>query len=66
MKIGKVYLAGFDGYANNTVNNYPQEYIPFLYCNDQVVLRNEAIKKSIKSIENNICLELLTPSIYFQ
>lgn len=66
MKIGKVYLAGFDGYANDTVNNYPEEYIPFLYCNDKVVLRNEAIKKSITSLENNISLELLTSSIYFQ
>lgn len=66
MKFGKVYLAGFDGYANDTVNNYPEEYIPFLYCNDEVVLRNEAIKKSIASFENDISLEILTPSIYFQ
>jgi len=66
MKIEKVYLAGFDGYSNDTVNNYPGEYIPFLYCNDEVVLRNEAIKKSIKGLENNISMELLTSSIYFQ
>jgi 4-hydroxy 2-oxovalerate aldolase len=65
MKIGKVYLAGFDGYDNNTVNNYPEEYIPFLYCNDQVVLRNKAIKKSIARLKNSISLELLTPSMYF-
>ena len=66
MKIEKVHLAGFDGYADDNVNNYPEEYIPFLYCNDQVVLRNEAIKKAIKSLENDISLELLTSSIYFQ
>jgi len=66
MKIGKVYLAGFDGYATDTVNNYPEEYIPFLYCNDQVVLRNEAIKKSMASLGKKISVELLTPSIYFQ
>lgn len=66
METRKVYLAGFDGYTNDNVNNYPEEYIPFLYCNDQVVLRNEAIKKSIASLENNISLELLTSSIYFQ
>jgi 4-hydroxy 2-oxovalerate aldolase len=66
MKIGKVYLAGFDGYANDTVNNYPEEYIPFLYCSDEVILRNEAIKKSIMGLENNISMELLTSSIYFQ
>ncbi|MDD2897393.1 MAG: aldolase catalytic domain-containing protein [Desulfuromonadaceae bacterium] len=66
MQIKKVYLAGFDGYANDTVSNYPEEYIPFLYCNDQVVLRNEAIKKAIASIQNNLSLELVTPSIYFR
>ena len=66
MKIEKVYLAGFDGYAHDTVNNYPEEYIPFLYCNDEVVLRNAAVKKFIASIENSISLQLLTPSIYFR
>jgi 4-hydroxy 2-oxovalerate aldolase len=65
MKIGKVHLAGFDGYASDTVKNYPEEYIPFLYCNDHVVLRNEAIKKSISDLVKNIRLELLTSSIYF-
>jgi 4-hydroxy 2-oxovalerate aldolase len=65
MKTEKVYLAGFDGYASDTVKNYPEEYIPFLYCNDQVVLRNEAIKKSIARLKNSIGLELLTPSMYF-
>jgi 4-hydroxy 2-oxovalerate aldolase len=64
MKIKKVYLAGFDGYTNDNVNNYSEEYLPFLYCNDQVLLRNEAIKKTITSLENNISLELLTSSIY--
>jgi 4-hydroxy 2-oxovalerate aldolase len=65
MKVKKVYLAGFDGYASDNVNNYPEKYIPFLYCNDQVVLRNEAIKKYITSLDNKISLELLTSSIYF-
>lgn len=65
MKIRKVYLAGFDGYDNDNVNNYSEEYIPFLYCNDQVVLRNEAIKKFVTSLENDISLEPLTSSRYF-
>jgi 4-hydroxy 2-oxovalerate aldolase len=65
MEIRKVYLAGFDGYTSDNINNYPVEYIPFLYCNDQVVLRNEAIRKSIASLENKISLEPLTSSIYF-
>lgn len=66
IEIRKVYLAGFDGYTNDTVNNYPEEYIPFLYCDDQVVLRNEAIKKSIAVLKKDINIELITPSIYFQ
>ena len=65
MEIKKVSLAGFDGYASDNTKNYPGEYIPFLYCNDQVVLRNEAIKKAILNLKSCITLELLTPSNYF-
>ncbi len=65
MKINTVFLAGFDGYTNDNMKNYPEEYIPFLYCNDQVILRNEAIRKAIRSLDNKISLKPLTSSFYF-
>lgn len=64
MQIGKVYIAGFDGYSADSVNNYPEEYIQFLYCNDDVVLRNDACKKAIAAIGKDIELEFLTSSLY--
>ena len=64
MKIKKVSLAGFDGYSADNVTNYPGEYIQFLFHNDDVVLRNEEIKKAIAIIGRDIKLEFLTPSLY--
>ena len=64
MQINKVYIAGFDGYSADSVSNYPDEYIQFLYCNDDVVLRNDACKKAIAEIGKAIELEFLTSSLY--
>jgi len=64
MKIKAAYLAGYDGYSSDNINNYPGEYIQFLYCNDDVVLRNDGIKKAITEIGKDIKLEFLTPSLY--
>jgi 4-hydroxy 2-oxovalerate aldolase len=66
MNITTTYLAGYDGYSYDTVDNYPGEYIQFLYCDDDVVLRNDAIRKAISEIGNHIRLEFLTPSLYLQ
>ena len=64
MKIKTAYLAGYDGYSSDNVNNYPGEYIQFLYCDDDVLLRNDGIKKAITEIGKDIKLEFLTPSLY--
>ena len=64
MKFKKVYIAGFDGYVADDAYNYPEEYIQFLYCNDDVVLRNEAVRKILSEIQKDIELEFLTPSLY--
>jgi 4-hydroxy 2-oxovalerate aldolase len=64
MKIKSAYLAGFDGYSPDLASNYMGDYIQFLYCDDNVLLRNEAVKKEIKEISKSIRLEFLTPSYY--
>lgn len=64
MGIKTAYLAGFDGYSADSEKNYPGEYIQFLYCNDDVVLRNESVKKALAAIGRDIKLEFLTPSFY--
>jgi 4-hydroxy 2-oxovalerate aldolase len=64
MKVKNVYMAGFDGYSPDNEKNYPVEYIQFLYCDDDVVLRNEAVKKALAVMGKSIKLEFLTPSFY--
>lgn len=64
MKFKKAYIAGFDGYVPDDAQNYPEEYIQFLFCNDDVVLRNEAVKKVLTETGKDIKLEFLTPSLY--
>jgi 4-hydroxy 2-oxovalerate aldolase len=64
MKIKEAYLAGFDGYSADNSKNYPQEYIQFLYCDDDVVLRNEAVKKALVLLGKEIKLKFLTPTFY--
>jgi 4-hydroxy 2-oxovalerate aldolase len=64
MKIKKAYLAGFDGYSADNSKNYPEEYIRFLFCDDNVLLRNEAVRKAIAAIGKDLKLEFLTPSLY--
>jgi 4-hydroxy 2-oxovalerate aldolase len=64
VKIKEPFLAGFDGYSADNARNYPGEYIQFLYCDDNVVLRNEAVRKALLVIGKGIKLNFLTPTIY--
>lgn len=64
LSLNKIYLAGFDGYTPDAKNDYFGEYIQFLYCNDNVLLRNELIKAVIKDLNTKIMIEFLTPSVY--
>jgi 4-hydroxy 2-oxovalerate aldolase len=66
MKFSKVFIAGFDGYVADDNQNYPEEYIQFLFCNDNVVLRNEAVKKVLAETGKDIDLNFITPSLYLQ
>jgi len=61
----KIWLAGFDGYTNDNSVNYYSDYLRLLYCQDNVVLRNEAIKKEMIDISKTVQVISLTPSRYF-
>lgn len=65
-KIGckDVYLAGFDGYAQSTEHNYYGEYIPLLYCQDNVLLRNNALAEKIAFISKKVNISSLTETKY--
>jgi len=60
--VENIVLAGFDGYSGANTDNYYNDYIPLLYCDDDVMKRNEAISQSIKDMELNITS--ITKTIY--
>lgn len=62
--IKTVYIAGFDGYSEVDVKNYMGIYPQFLHYYDNIVLRNEATRKVIREMSEEINLEFLTPSFY--
>jgi 4-hydroxy 2-oxovalerate aldolase len=62
--INEVWMAGFDGYVNDNSVNYYGEYVKFLYCQDDVVLRNEAIKKELQGFSRSMRISSLTPTRY--
>lgn len=64
MRIKSVALAGFDGYSNQSADNYYEDYIQFLYCGDDVVLRNSLIKKNVQELHKELKLNFLTPTAY--
>jgi 4-hydroxy 2-oxovalerate aldolase len=62
--ITEIWLAGFDGYTQDNSVNYYGEYARFLYCNDDVVLRNDAIKKELCDFSQSMRVSSLTPTKY--
>jgi hypothetical protein len=64
LAIPEISMAGFDGYDRDNLVNYYGEYVRFLYCQDNVVLRNEAIKNELKRIAPELRIASLTPTRY--
>jgi 4-hydroxy 2-oxovalerate aldolase len=62
--IRNISIAGLDGYTQDNADNYFGEYIQFLYCADNVLLRNEQIKNQIKLAKESIGMNFITPSLY--
>jgi len=62
--IKEIWLAGFDGYTQDNSINYYGEYVRLLYCQDNVVLRNDAIKKELCDISQFMRITSLTPTKY--
>lgn len=63
--IKEITLAGFDGYTVDNEKNYYKEYIPLLYCQDDVLKRNSAIAENIKGLGKDLSIKSITTSMYF-
>lgn len=64
INIPSVTIAGFDGYTDQSHSNYYGSYVPFLYCNDDLLARNEALRDEISKMQNKIHIESLTKTEY--
>jgi len=62
--IGEIYLAGFDGYVPGTEKNYYSAYVPYLYCQEDLLLRNEAISKELVKMSKIMKIQSITPTRY--
>ena len=62
--VREIKLAGFDGYTENNEANYYREYIPLLYCQEDVLQRNSGIAATIKDISMELSIESLTQTLY--
>ena len=62
--VTEIWMAGFDGYTQDNSINYYTDYIRLLFCQDNVVLRNEAIKDWLTDNSSAIQVNSLTPTRY--
>ena len=62
--VENIQLAGFDGYSEDNELNYYKDYIPLLYCQDDVLKRNNAMAESLKSLCKEISISSLTKTMY--
>ena len=64
VKIGMLYLAGFDGFVSNVVENYSTIHNSSLLDSELVRLKNEVISKQLKNALNGLNYKFITPTKY--
>jgi len=64
-KCPEIHIAGFDGYTKDNSVNYFKEYIPYLYCDDDLIKRNDIISLYLKQMRKKINLKAITKTLYF-
>jgi 4-hydroxy 2-oxovalerate aldolase len=62
--VKEVWLAGFDGYVQDNSDNYYGEYVRLLYCQENVIMRNDSIKEELGILSSVIMIKSLTPTRY--
>jgi 4-hydroxy 2-oxovalerate aldolase len=64
MDTREIWIAGFDGYVEDNADNYYGDYVRLLYCQDNVIMRNDAIKRELGILSSTIKIKSLTPTMY--
>ncbi len=64
IEVEKVFLAGFDGFSVNSIENYYSEYMELSADVERLLNVNVAIKERLVEIGDKIKINFITPSIY--
>lgn len=63
MEVTKVFLAGFDGFANENKDYYDVSF-SFGNTKEDMKIKNDKTINSLKELKKKIEIEFLTPSLY--
>lgn len=64
LKVSEVYLAGFDGFTSDVIENYYDEKLVSSIDKSQANILNDTIIKGLKELQQSISMHFITPSIY--
>lgn len=64
LSVSSVYLAGFDGFSVNKVNNYFSDEMINSIEIEELANKNEAISKYLEFMDNKIDIQFITSSAY--
>ncbi len=62
--VNGVTLAGFDGFSEQNMENYYDEYMDFFADYEQLKMVNKTVKESVQAFRSQINIEFLTESCY--
>ena len=62
--VNGVTLAGFDGFSEQNMENYYDEYMDFFADYEQLKMVNKTVKESEQAFRSQINIEFLTESCY--
>lgn len=64
MNVKDIYLAGFDGYVGNGVDNYIEKNMEYVFTQEQAEEINTYVRKIISSYRKDISIHFVTNSLY--
>jgi len=62
--INNIYLAGFDGFSSNILDNYTDDTMFNNYNNEEMIIKTKLIQEELNKIKENINIEFITDTFY--
>ena len=63
--VGKVYIAGFDGFSKDVQKNYCTDKLINSVSPEDTIAKNDSIRQQVSKLQKDIEIITLTPSKYF-